>query len=75
MEALLVLKLLKNFFRTIFVFQENGLVRKLNSISKFMMPSTGKQTIAIHIVFNTSRSDAIFQKKNSQLKEYNVKWY
>ena len=63
MEALLVLKLLKNFFPTIFVLQENGLVRKLNSVSKFVMPSTGKQIITIHILFNTSRSKAIFQKK------------
>lgn len=63
MEALLVLKLLKNFFPTIFVLQENGLVRKLNSVSKFVMPSTGKQIITKDILFNTSRSKAIFQKK------------
>ena len=36
--------------------QENGLMTKLKLFSKFISPSTGKQTIAMHILLNISRS-------------------
>ena len=34
---------------------QNGLIRTIMLISKFMTPQPGKQTIAIYILPNTSR--------------------
>ena len=48
--------------------QKDGLIRKVRLISKFMASQPGKQTIAIHILSNISRSK---KNMNGQLKEYN----
>ena len=48
-----------------------GLIRKVRLISKFMMSQLGKQTIAIHILPNISRSEGNQTLKFDQLKEYN----
>ena len=47
-----------------------GLIRKVRLISKFMMSQLGKQTIAIHILPNISRSEGNQTLKFDQLKEY-----
>ena len=36
--------------------KENGLIRKIRLISEFMTSQPGKQTIAIHILLNISKS-------------------
>ena len=48
-----------------------GLIRKVRLISKFMMSQLGKQTIAIHMLPNISRSEGNQTLKFDQLKEYN----
>ena len=53
--------------------QENGLIRKLRLISKFITSSTLKQIIKIQILTNTSRSNDNKTMKLGQLIEYNVK--
>ena len=35
---------------------ENGSIKKLNELSKFLMSHAGKQIIALHILPNISRS-------------------
>ena len=50
-----------------------GLIRKVRLISKFMMSQLGKQTIAIHILPNISRSEGNQTLKFDQLKEYNIR--
>ena len=52
---------------------ENGLLRKLRLISKFMMSQTGKQIIAIHILPNISRSKDNQEMMFGQLTEHNIK--
>ena len=52
---------------------ENGLMRKLRLISKFMMSETGKLIIAIHILPNFSRRKGDQTMKFGQLKEYNTR--
>ena len=47
-----VFKVLSYFFGHV----ENGLIRKVRLISKFMRSQPGKQTIAIHLMSNISRS-------------------
>ena len=50
-----------------------GLIGKVRLISKFMMSQLGKQTIAIHILPNISRSEGNQTLKFDQLKEYNIR--
>ena len=45
-----------NFCPDFLVMYKNGSIRKIRLISKFMMSEPGKQTIAIHILPNISRS-------------------
>ena len=52
---------------------ENGLIRKISLISKFMTLQLGKQTISIHILLNNSRSKGNQKMKFSQLIEYNMR--
>ena len=48
---------------------KNGLIRKIRVISKFIILQPGKQTIAIHILPNISRSIGNRTMKFSQLVE------
>ena len=52
---------------------KNDLIRKLRLISKFTTSQLGKQTIAIHILPNISRSNGNQTMKFGQLIEYNMK--
>ena len=52
---------------------ENGLIRKIKLISKLMTSQPGKQTIAIYILPNISRSKGNQAMKSGQLIEYNMK--
>ena len=45
-----------NFCLDVLVMYKNGLIRKITLFSKFMTSQPGKQTIAIHILPNISRS-------------------
>ena len=49
---------------------KNGLIRKIRSISKFMISQAGEQTITIHISPNISRSKDNQTMKFGQLIEY-----
>ena len=53
------------------VIQKNGLIIKIRLISKFMTSKSGKQTIAIHILPNISRSKGNQAMKLCLLVEYN----
>ena len=48
-------------------------MRKIRSILKFLTSRTGKQTIAIHILPNISRSKGDQKMKSGQLIEYNMR--
>ena len=50
--------------------QENGLIRKIRLLSKFMASQIGKQIIMIHILPNISRSKGSETNKFGQLMEY-----
>ena len=52
--------------------KEDGLIRELRLISKFMKPQTGKQMIKIHILPNIARSKGNQTMKFSQLEENNM---
>ena len=52
--------------------QENGLIRKIELISKSMTSQPGKQTIAIHVLTNVSSKDNQVMKP-FQLIEYNLR--
>ena len=52
--------------------QKNGLIRKLRLISKFMISPSGKQTVAIHILTNISRSKDNQAMKFGRLIDYNT---
>ena len=52
---------------------ENGLIRKIKLISKLMTSQPGKQTIAIYILPNISRSKGNQAMKSGHLIEYNMK--
>ena len=45
-------------------------MRKIRLISKFMMPKLGKQTIATHILPNTSKSKGNQTIEFGQLRKY-----
>ena len=49
---------------------ENGLLRKIRLILKFMTSQPGQQTIATHILSNISRSKGNQTTKFGQLIEY-----
>ena len=51
--------------------QKNGFIRKTRLISKFLTSRPGKQTTAIHILPNTSRSISNQEMKFDQFIEYN----
>ena len=55
------------------VMQENGLIRKLRPISKFMTSERGKQIIVIYILLNIWRSKGNRAMKFGKLIEYNVR--
>ena len=70
LKALFVLKIFK-FLSWLFGHVKNGLIRKIRLISKFMTSQLGKQTIAIDILHNISRSKDYRAIKLGQLIEYN----
>ena len=51
---------------------KSGLIRNKRLISKLMMSQPGKQTIAIHILLNISRSKGNQAMKFGQLIEYSM---
>ena len=55
------------------VMYNNGLIRKLRLISKFMTSQTGHQIITIHILPNIYRSNENQAMKFGQLIEYHVR--
>ena len=69
--VLFALKIFKIIFQT-FRSQENGLIRKLRSISKFMTLSTKKLVITIHIFSNISRRKGNQTIKFGQFIELSV---
>ena len=69
LRALLVLEIFQ-FSSRHFGYVEESLIRKLELISKFMTSQTGQQVIAIHILFNISRSKDNQTMKFGQLIEY-----
>ena len=52
---------------------KNDFIRKMRLISKFMMPQTGKQTIAIHILPNIVTSKCYQAIRFGQLIEQNIR--
>ena len=52
---------------------KNGLIRKIRLISKFMTSQPGKQTIAVHILPNISKSKGNQTMKFGKLIEYNMR--
>ena len=52
---------------------KSGLIRKIRLISKFVMSQPGKETIAVHILPNVSRSKDNQAIKFGQLIEYNMR--
>ena len=61
-----------NFCLDFLVMYKNGLIRKIRLISKFMTLQSGKQTIAMHILPNISRSKGNQTLKFGQLIECNI---
>ena len=53
--------------------RKNNLVRKVGLISKFMTSQPGKNIIAIHILYNISRSKGNQTITFGQITEYNVR--
>ena len=51
---------------------ENGLIRKLRLISKYMTSQPGEQTITINILPNILRNKGNQKMEFGQLIEYNV---
>ena len=79
---MLLFHLKSSFFLKIFKFLlwlsdhvQNSLIRNIMLISKFVTSQTGKQTIAIHILSNISRSKSNQTMKFVQLIEYNMKHF
>ena len=52
---------------------QNGLIRKIRLILKFMTSQPGKQPIVIHILPNISRSKDNQKMKFGQLIKYNMR--
>ena len=57
----------------LFGYVENGLMRKLQIISKFMTSQTEQQIITIHIFHNISGSNGKHRMKFDQLIKYNLR--
>ena len=55
------------------IMEENGLIKKLRLIPKYLASSTGKEIIPIHILFNITRSKDNQKMKFGQLVKYNVR--
>ena len=55
------------------VFYQNGLIRKIRLISKFMTSQPGKQTIVIHVLPRILRNKDNQAIKFCQLRKYNMK--
>ena len=72
LKALFVPKIFK-FLPWPFGHIEKWLIRKIRLISKFMTSQPGKQTIAIHILSNISRSKSNRTMKFGQLIECNMR--
>ena len=72
LKALFVLNLFK-FCLDFLAIYKRGLIRKIRLISKFMASQPEKQTIAIHILSNISRSKGDQTTKFGQLIEYNMR--
>ena len=68
LKAFFVLKMF-TFLSWLLVIQKNGLIRKIRLISKFMTSQPAKQTIAIHILSNISKSKDNWRMKFGQLTE------
>ena len=51
---------------------KNSLIRKIRLVLKFMTSQPGQQTIAMHILPNTSRSKGNQTVKFGQFIEYNL---
>ena len=67
-----------SFFRYLhffpdFLVMQNGLIRKLRLISKFMTSQTGQRVMTIHILSNFSRSICDQSMKFGQLTKCNVR--
>ena len=71
-EALFVPKILK-FCLDFLVMQKNSLIRNIRLISRFMTSQPGKQTVAIHLLPNISRSKDNQLTKLGQLIECNIR--
>ena len=71
-KALFVLKIFE-FCLYFLVVQQNGLIRKVRLISKFMTSQPGQQTIVIHILPYISRSKGNQTMKFDQLIYYNIR--
>ena len=55
------------------VMQQNGLIRKIRLVSNFITSQLAKQTIAIHILSNISRSNSNQTMKFGQIIECNMR--
>ena len=72
LKPLFVLKILR-FLSWLFGHVEKHLIRKIRLISKFMTSQPGKQTIAMHLLPNISRSKGNQTMKFGQLAECNMR--
>ena len=70
LKALFVLKIF-NCLSWLWSCRKSGLIRNISLISKFVTSQPGKQTIAIHIFPNISRSKSNQTMKLGQLIDYN----
>ena len=71
LKALFVLEIFTFFVLTFL--QKNGLVRNLQSFSKFMTSQSGQQITTIHILSNISRSNGKQIMIFGQIMVYNMK--
>ena len=71
LKALFILKIFK-FCPNFLVIWQNGLIRKISLVSKFVSSQPGLQTIWLHIFTNISRSKSNQELKFGQLIEYNM---
>ena len=71
LKVLFFLEIFQFFVTTFWSCRENGLIRKIRLISKFMASQPGLQTIAKHILLNISQSKGNQTTKFGQLIEYN----
>ena len=62
-----------SFYLDFLVIYQNGLIRKIRLISKFMTSQSGQRTIVIHILSNIQRSEGTQTIKFGQLIECNIR--